>query len=190
MKICAQLVELISINQTIVLDIRYATKNNFTKKIVYPLALLFLQREVALALDAVQKDLRKLGLGLKIFDGYRPLTIQKMFWKLCPDERYVAHPDKGSNHNRGTAADVSLIDLTTKTELLMPSEFDDFSERACRHYPFTPPPAKHNSRLLEEIMAKHAFIGKPTEWWHFDWENDKQYPILDIPFEKLIMQKI
>src|SRR5262245_38439969 len=104
------LVNIQTINRRIILDIRYATTNNFTHTKVYPSAQCYLQREVAVALDAVQKELESKGFGLKIFDGYRPLSVQKIFWQLVPDERYVGNPAKGSKHNRGCAVDLTLVD--------------------------------------------------------------------------------
>src|SRR4051794_27684853 len=93
----------------VVLDIRYATTNNFTKQIVYPAAKFYLRRATSDKLKAVQKELQAHGLGLKIFDGYRPLSVQKKFWALVPDDRYVANPAKGSRHNRGAAVDLTII---------------------------------------------------------------------------------
>lgn len=182
----ASLVELITINPTIVLDVRYATPDNFTKKIVYPSARVFIQKPVALALDAIQKELQPLGLGLKVFDGYRPLSVQKIFWALVPDARYVMPPSQGSNHNRGAAVDVTIIDLATGKELFMPSSFDDLTERAHRIYTkMDSREAQLNCKFLELIMEKHGFIGFPTEWWHFDWHQSAQYPVLDVSFEEL-----
>ncbi|MFH1254060.1 MAG: D-alanyl-D-alanine dipeptidase [bacterium] len=186
----ANLIEIKKINPTIKLDIRYATANNFTGKVIYPSAQCFLEKEAALALDAVQKELNAKGYGLKIFDGYRPLSVQKIFWEIYPDEKYVANPAKGSKHNRGTAVDLTLIDIKSGKELKMPSEFDEFSSRANRNYPkMDNATAKHNCKLLESIMEKHGFIGLTSEWWHFDYKNWKKYPIQDISFTELEKQK-
>lgn len=186
----ANLIEIKKINPTIKLDIRYATANNFTGKVIYPSARCFLEKEVAKALDAVQKELNSMGYGLKIFDGYRPLSVQKIFWKIYPDEKYVANPAKGSKHNRGTAVDLTLIDTKSGKELKMPSEFDEFSSRANRNYTkMENVTAKHNCKLLEFVMEKHGFIGLTSEWWHFDYKNWKKYPIQDISFTELEKQK-
>ena len=186
----ANLVEIKKINPTIKLDIRYATTNNFTGKIIYPSARCFLEEEIAKALDAVQKELNSMGYGLKIFDGYRPLSVQKIFWKIYPDEKYVANPAKGSKHNRGTAVDLTLIDIKSGKELKMPSEFDEFSSHANRNYAkMNDKAAKHNCKLLESIMEKHGFIGLTSEWWHFDYKNWKKYPIQDVSFAELKTQK-
>lgn len=183
--IAHELVNITAINPHIQLDIRYATTNNFTKKKIYSGGYCFLQKPVARALNNVQKELELLGLGLTIFDGYRPLSVQKIFWDLVPDERYVANPTKGSRHNRGCAVDVTLI-KADGSAVLMPTEFDDFTTKAHRDYRQLPPEAIANRDLLTTIMTKHGFIGLPTEWWHFDYKTWEEYPILDISFEELI----
>jgi zinc D-Ala-D-Ala dipeptidase len=182
----AKLVEVTKINPTIMLDIRYSTTNNFTGKIIYPCARLFLEEEAAVALDIVQKELNTLGLGLKIFDGYRPLSVQEIFWKICPNEHYVENPAKGSRHNRGAAVDLTLIDLKNGKELKMPSGYDDFTPKAHRDYVnMKAKTARQNCKLLELVMLKYGFIGIPTEWWHFDFYNWEKYPIQNISFNEL-----
>jgi D-alanyl-D-alanine dipeptidase len=119
-----------------------------------------------------------------VFDCYRPLSIQKQLWALLPDERYVIDPRKGSRHNRGAAVDVTLIDAKGN-ELEMPTDYDDFSERAHRDYRLLPPSALRNRELLERIMTRHGFQGLATEWWHFDAEGWEHYPVLDQPLELL-----
>ena len=184
-----QLVDIQKIIPTIKLDIRYATTNNFTGKAVYPVATgspvkCFLQKPVALALKKVQEELATLDLSLKVFDGYRPLSVQYKFWQLVPDERYVADPKKGSRHNRGCAVDVTLIKLDG-SEVIMPTEFDDFTERAHSNYMNLPKEAIANRKTLRDVMERHGFTVLATEWWHFDYNGWMQYPILDIPLEKL-----
>lgn len=190
----AELVELIKINSHFKTKVYYATENNFTHKQVYPSARCFLQEPAAHALDKVEQELEKQNLGLIIFDAYRPLSVQKIFWQICPNENFVADPAKGSRHNRGCAVDLSLIDLKTGTELVMPSDFDEFSAKANRNYAAMEPEARKNCKLLEEVMEKHGFKGLPTEWWHFDFvginskpgqEAWKEFPISDIDIEAL-----
>lgn len=179
------LVEVKRLIPTIKLDIRYATPENFTKHTVYPSAKCYLRHKTVLKLREVQKELETLGLGLKIFDGYRPRSIQKTFWALVPDERYVANPEKGSKHNRGAAVDLTLIDLSTGQELSMPSAFDDFTTKAHRDYKAMNSTDARNCKLLELIMVKHDFEPLPTEWWHFDDKDWQLYDLIDIPFEEL-----
>lgn len=179
------LVELVSISPNIRLDIRYATDNNFTKKAVYTQAKCFLRKAVAEKLNLVQQELEKQGLGLKVFDGYRPRSVQYKFWELVPDTRYVGDPKKGSKHNRGSAIDLTIIRLSDGQELEMPSGFDDFSEKAHRNYETMTPEAAKNCKLLEDLMVKQGFIPLPTEWWHFDDADWQKYDLLDVPFEEV-----
>ena len=166
-------------------EVRYATRHNFTGRVLYPLPRVFLHRDAARALTRVQRDLQKRGLGLKVWDAYRPLSVQRKMWNLIRDERYVSNPAKNKGrHTRGTAVDVTLVDKLGR-ELPMPSDFDDFSERAHRDYQGGSAEQRRNRQLLEDVMKKHGFVGYPTEWWHFDLKNWKDYPPLDIPIDTL-----
>jgi len=178
------LVEIRTLSPHVRLDIRYATESNFTKHVVYPVARCYLVRPVAEALAAVQTELEKDGLGLQVFDCYRPTSVQRRFWALVPDARYVANPQKGSRHNRGAAVDLTLVDAHGQP-LPMPSEFDDFSERAHRDFTGASPAALANRARLEQVMTRHGFVGMPTEWWHFDAATWKSYPLLDVDFSAL-----
>ena len=178
------LVEIRTLSPHVRLDIRYATESNFTKHVVYPVARCYLVRPVAEALAAVQTELEKDGLGLQVFDCYRPTSVQRRFWALVPDARYVANPQKGSRHNRGAAVDLTLVDAHGQP-LPMPSEFDDFSERAHRDFTGASPAALANRARLEQVMTRHGFVGMPTEWWHFDAATWKSYPLLDVDFAAL-----
>lgn len=169
---------------SIQVDVMYASENNFTGKILYPIAKCFLRKGVANRLGRVQKNLEKLGLGLKIFDGYRPHHVSVYFWNLIQDIRYVADPKVGSKHNRGAAVDVTLVDAKG-VELLMPTPIDEMSVCAHRNYFDLSEEAIKNRALLEEEMAKEGFIGLPTEWWHFDDQNWELYPIEDVCISKL-----
>ena len=173
------LVDVKAVEPSIVLDIRYATAKNFTGKKVYPAAACFLEAGAAKDLVLAQRELKSYGLGLKVFDCYRPLSIQKKFWKLVPDERYVANPAKGSRHNRGMAVDLTLVD-EDGIELAMPTDYDDFSPKAHRDAPASLE-ATRNRALLERVMTNHGFVGLPTEWWHFDAPGWEKAPLLDIP---------
>ncbi|MEP0918916.1 M15 family metallopeptidase [Leptolyngbya sp. DQ-M1] len=176
----AVFVDIRSINPRIALDIRYATTNNFVKRKLYPQARCILRASVAQQLSQVQTNLEKEGLGLKVYDCYRPLSIQKRLWEIVPDERYVANPAKGSRHNRGAAVDVTLIDRTGK-ELPMPTQFDDFTERASRSYTDLPAPVLKNRQLLENAMVRAGFIPLSTEWWHFDGKGWQNFSVRDVP---------
>jgi D-alanyl-D-alanine dipeptidase len=169
-------VDIAALNPHIRLDIRYATTNNFTHRRVYEVARCMLREGTARKLDAVQRDLERMGLGLKVFDCYRPLSVQRKFWAILPDERYVADPAQGSRHNRGAAVDLTLV-TSDGHELRMPTGFDDFTEKAHRDFQALPPEAIRNRTLLERVMKKRGFVPLPTEWWHFDDLDWRKYPI-------------
>lgn len=163
-------------------DIRYATADNFTKTVLYPVNRCLLRPSVAQRLARVQEDLRASGLGLKVWDCYRPLSIQKKLWALVPDPRYVADPNKGSRHNRGAAVDATLVDVRGR-ESEMPTIYDDFSERAHRDFQGASPQAAANRSILEKAMAARGFAGLSTEWWHFDAPGWQDFPIEDLPLQ-------
>lgn len=183
----ADLVELIKLDATLKLDIRYATPNNFTGKTVYPAARAFLQRPAASALLRVQQKLKPQGYGLLIFDGYRPWAITKLFWDITPPEQhnFVANPAKGSKHNRGCAVDLSLYDLKTGREISMPSQYDEFSERAYPTYKGGTDEQRRTRELLRQAMESEGFTVNEYEWWHFDYKDWRQYPILNVSFADL-----
>lgn len=179
----ARMIDIGSVNKNIKLDIRYATTNNFLKRKLYKDARCILRAGVAQKLAQVQEDLQKRGLGLKVYDCYRPLSVTKQMWEALPDGRYVANPVRGSRHNRGAAVDLTLVDSKGK-ELEMPTGFDDFSERAWRTYAGkdVSEKARKNSKILEDVMVKYGFVSLPTEWWHFDVKGWEGFSLLDVPF--------
>ncbi|MFH1213015.1 MAG: M15 family metallopeptidase [Candidatus Neomarinimicrobiota bacterium] len=179
-----QLVELNKVIPGVALDIRYATENNFVGKVLYPSARCFLIEPAAKALAKVQRDLKNQGFQLIVYDGYRPLSVQKQMWVILPNPDFVADPSKGSRHNRGYAVDVSLLDLNGNP-VLMPTEFDNFTEKARCDYQDLPAEAIRHRRILEETMVRHGFIPMPSEWWHFDYKGYEGRPILDVPIDSL-----
>ncbi len=182
----AHLVELTKLDNTIKLDIRYATANNFVGRAVYPEARAFLQKPAAKAVANVHKKLRKKGLGLVIFDGYRPWTITKLFWDVVPEDKrkFVADPAKGSKHNRGCAVDLSVFDLETGELIDMPSGYDEFTERASPDYAGGTVDQRGNRDMLRKLMEDEGFTVNPNEWWHFDYKNWQDYSIYDISFDE------
>lgn len=176
----AGLVELGARAAPLILDIRYATANNFTGRAVYPSARAFLRRDAALALARVNAALRARGLQLKVFDAYRPASVQKILWGVVPDGRYVADPKIGSIHNRGMAVDVTLVDLRGG-EIPMPTGYDEFSEKAHRDYMELSAEALRNRAILRAAMEAEGFNGIPTEWWHYDYHGWGICPVLDVP---------
>ncbi len=183
----SELVELVALERGIKLDIRYATDRNFVGRPVYTEARAFLQRPAAEALARAHRALRERGYGLLVFDGYRPWTVTKLFWDLTPpaQREFVADPRKGSKHNRGCAVDLSLYDLATGREVEMPSAYDEMSPRAYPHYGGGTPEASARRDLLRAAMEREGFTVEPNEWWHFNYRDWRQYPILDVPFARM-----
>jgi zinc D-Ala-D-Ala dipeptidase len=182
---CAHRSNLTEISYIVPLDMPYAHTNNFTGQKLYWEGRCFLRLKTAEKLIAANEELKQAGLALKLFDCYRPLSVQRRMWAIVPDERYVANPEKGSRHNRGAAVDVSLVRLSDGRELWMPTMHDDFSERAHRDYMRLPPEPIENRKKLDDVMTRHGFIGLPTEWWHFDDADWQQYEVLDVDFREL-----
>ncbi len=187
----ADLIELIKLDKTIKLDIRYARADNFVGRAVYTEARAFLQKPAAEAVVRVHRKLKKLGLGLMIFDGYRPWTITKLFWEVTPEDKrkFVANPKTGSRHNRGCAVDLSIYDLKTKKLLDMPSDFDEFTERASPDYKGASEIQTKNRDLLRKMMEAEGFIVNRNEWWHFDYKDWQDYAIYDIAFSTVGKEK-
>jgi len=180
-----RLVEIKKYIPGIALDIRYATTNNFTHQQMYAEARAFARLPVVLALKEVEADLKKQGLGLKIFDAYRPYAVTVHFYEVAHDTNFVADPRKGSKHNRGCAIDLSVIDLKTGKELDMPTGFDSFSKQAASAYIALPRAEIANRAILKTAMEAHGFREIETEWWHFDFNGWSKYPLLDIPFPEI-----
>jgi zinc D-Ala-D-Ala dipeptidase len=181
------LVELIALDPSIKLDIRYATPNNFTGRTLYSQARAFLMADAAAALVRVHGKARGEGRGLTIFDAYRPWRVTKALWDATPPAKrgFVANPKEGSKHNRGSAVDLSLHDLATGQLVEMPGPYDDFTRRAYRNYEPVSVTARANRAKLEGWMEAEGFVGIHNEWWHFDWKDWRKFAILDVPFEEL-----
>lgn len=180
-----QLIDIQKAVPGIVLDIRYATTNNFTGQAVYPQARAFARKPVVMQLKAIQEELKSQHIGLKIFDAYRPYAVTLRFFEVYPDSTFVANPKKGSRHNRGAAIDLTLIDLKTGKELEMPSKYDEFTERAIPGYQGASPIEKKNRKLLTDIMTRHGFTIYSSEWWHYDFNGWQQFGLMDLSFEQL-----
>jgi zinc D-Ala-D-Ala dipeptidase len=187
----ADLVELIKLDKTVKLDIRYARNDNFVGRPVYTEARAFMQRPAAEAIVRVHKLLKKQGLGLVIFDGYRPWSVTKIFWEVTPEDKrkFVADPAKGSRPNRGCAVDLSMFDLKTKKLVEMPSDFDDFTEKASPDYKDGTQLQTKNRELLRKLMEAEGFTVNANEWWHFDYKDWKDYAIYDLSFDNLSKKK-
>jgi len=179
--------DLATLDSRIHLDIRYATSRNFLSTPVYTSARAFLQRPAAEALRRAHLEFIRQGFGLLIFDGYRPWYVTKIFWDATPRSKheFVAKPKLGSRHNRGCAVDLTLYDLKTGQEVEMTGGYDEMSPRS---YPtYTGGTAEQRARrdLLRREMEKQGFTVYPSEWWHFDYRDWKEYAIQNLPFEEI-----
>jgi len=180
----AELVDLATVDPGIRLDLRYASADNFTGRVIYPSARAFLQRPAAEALRRANERARAEGYGLLVLDAYRPWSVTRLFWDGFPMHRaYLADPLQGSRHNRGCAVDLTLFDLATGAEVRMPSGYDDFSERAHPHYAGGEASERAARDLLRRLMEAEGFTVYENEWWHFDHAGWEDYPVLDLPFE-------
>ncbi|MGZ5246820.1 MAG: M15 family metallopeptidase [Flavitalea sp.] len=181
------MIELKSVVPSIVYELRYADTSNFMHRRMYPSNTdrTFLRALPAKALISVAEELKQIGLGIKVWDAYRPYSVTEDFWELVKDERYAANPAKGSGHNRGLAIDLTLYNLSDQKELDMGTAFDDFSEKAHADNTNHSEEILRNRKNLKDAMLNAGFKQLPTEWWHFYWPNDRGYDLLDIPFKKL-----
>ena len=159
----------------LVVELKYATEDNFTGQVIYGFREAYLRYGTVKKLMAVQEELRQQKLSLKIWDAFRPTDAQFALWEACPDSRYVANPNRTfSAHSRGNTVDVTLVDVNGE-EIEMPTGFDDFSALADRDYGDCAFDAMLNALLLEQTMERHGFSGYKSEWWHF---TDKDsYPV-------------
>jgi D-alanyl-D-alanine dipeptidase len=154
---------------------------------MYSQARAFLQRPAAEALVRAHHALKKQGYGLLIHDAYRPWYVTKMFWEATPDDKkiFVANPKEGSKHNRGCAVDLTLYDLRTGKAVKMPSGYDEMSERAYADYGGGTAEERERRGILRRAMEKQGFTVYPQEWWHFDYKDWKQYPVMNRKFEEI-----
>ena len=175
-------VRLKDLSEDFVLDMRYATANNFLKQQVYDCGECYLRKATAKALVKAQEEFKQHGYRIKLFDCYRPLSVQKKMWKILPGTDYLANPAKGSKHNRGAAVDLTLVDKNGK-ELNMGTGFDYFGKKAHHTYTDLPKEVLANRRLLKEILAKHNFKSIYSEWWHYEYRPEMQSKVEDFQWE-------
>jgi D-alanyl-D-alanine dipeptidase len=172
------LVNLSELSPDLIYDLKYATEDNFLKEKVYDCDDCFLRFGTIKALILANNLLlQRKGFRLKLFDCYRPLSIQKKMWKIMPDSRYVANPyTSGSQHNRGGAVDLTIVDSNDK-ELDMGTPFDHFGKESHYDYPTLSEEVKANRALLRSTMETAGFKSITTEWWHFSYGL---FPLSDI----------
>jgi len=183
----ADLVELTKLDQTIKLEIRYATTNNFLGTVFYSEPRAFMQRPAAEAVVRANKRLRSMGYGLLVHDAYRPWYVTKVFWDATPDDKkvFVADPAKGSRHNRGCAVDLTLYDLKTAKPVEMVSTYDETTARAYPDYPGGTSLQRWHRKLLRDAMEAEGFTVYDAEWWHFDYKDWQKYRIGNVTFEQI-----
>ena len=171
---------------TAIIDLKYASADNFLKKKVYPKnSKAYLRIPALQSLMQVQFDLNQRGLGLKIWDAYRPYAVTVKMWEAVKDERYAANPKYGSGHNRGIAVDLTIIDTVSLQELDMGTGFDHFSDTAHHGFQALPQTVKENRMLLRMIMEKHGFKALETEWWQYYLPDVSKYELLNLSFRHL-----
>jgi D-alanyl-D-alanine dipeptidase len=187
----SELTELVTLDSTIRLDIRYAGPDNFLGTQVYSSARAFLQRPAAEALVRAHRRLRALGYGLLVHDGYRPWYVTRVFWEATPPSQheFVADPAQGSRHNRGAAVDLTLYDLRTGRPVEMPGSYDEFSRRSYPDYPGGTSRQRWLRELLRNAMEGEGFKVFQTEWWHFDYQDWRLYPLGNATFEALTQRR-
>jgi D-alanyl-D-alanine dipeptidase len=181
------LVELTKLDHTIKLDIRYATNNNLFGTVFYSEPLAFLQRPAAEALARINSKLKTMGYRLLVHDAYRPWYVTKVFWEATPEEKklFVADPANGSRHNRGAAVDLTLYDIKARKPVEMVGTYDETTDRSYPDYPGGTSLQRWHRDLLRKVMEAEGFTVYEAEWWHFDYKDWQQYPIGNVPFDKL-----
>lgn len=177
------LVELTSLDPRIEVELRYATTDNFMNRKVYPdNSKALLRAETAIKLVKANAIFEADGYSIKVWDGYRPPEVQEILWEIMPDPKFVADPKKGSNHSRGTAVDITLVDRNGK-ELAMPTDHDDFTAEAGRSYTGHSEEVKKNLAYLTDVMKRSGFTTINSEWWHYDDSNASGYGLIDASFD-------
>ena len=174
----AEWTELTRLDATIELELRYATTDNFMERKIYDCGRCFYRPRVAQALADAQREFTARGLGLKMYDCYRPGPYQQRLWDVLPDARYVANPKRGSLHSRGAAADLTLLNLDTGVELDMGTPYDFFGEAAYTTTTDLPADVLQHRAILQDVLARHGFATIRTEWWHFNFTGPR-YPLSD-----------
>jgi len=183
----SKLIEVVKLDPTIKLEIRYASTNNFLGSIFYSEPRAFLQQPAAEAVVRAHRKLKEYGYGLLIHDAYRPWYVTKAFWDATPQDKkwLVADPASGSRHNRGAAVDLTLYDLKTGRAVEMPSTYDESTPRAYAFYPGGADIQRWRRALLRRVMEEEGFTVNPLEWWHFDYKDWRSYRIGNASFSEI-----
>lgn len=173
----------------VILDIKYAGKENVFYTQLYPRPIALTRLPAAKALANAQKEFNEKGVGLKIYDGYRPYAVTSQMYDMLPDTVYMGLPWQGSKHNRGIALDLTLVDLKTGSELKMPTPFDALVYAAHPEFKKLPEEVIRNRELLKSVMKKHGFSVDPVEWWHYNYvDTSRTFELMDIPIDKMELE--
>lgn len=171
-----------SLSNDFIFDMKYATPDNFLKQAVYDCGECYLRKSTAKALVKANEEFKSLGYRIKLFDCYRPLSVQKKMWKILPGTHYVANPAKGSKHNRGAAVDLTLVDAQGK-ELDMGTPFDFFGKKAHHTCKTLPKKVLENRKLLKDVLNKYNFKSIFSEWWHYEYRPEMQSKVEDFQWQ-------
>lgn len=183
-----RLINVMSVSENLLVEMPYATADNFVGQKLYSANEAYLAEPVAHALASAALMVMKHGYRLKILDAYRPLAVQSVLWAIKPDRNFVAPPEVGSRHNRGASVDVTLVSASDLKEVEMPSKYDEFGPKASSIQKDLAEPVKKNLSLLQEAMQSHGFTTLRSEWWHFDHNSWKKYPLQNKQFSELAEQ--
>jgi D-alanyl-D-alanine dipeptidase len=179
------LIRLLDLDKEFIIDLKYATKNNFTKQKIYNSNECYINKNTALLLIKAKNIFKADGYQVKIWDAYRPISAQKRFFEICPNPDFVALPPDMSKiktfrplHLNGQCVDVTLVDADGN-DLEMPTGFDDFSKMAGLGCPDIPEIPRKNAEYLRSVMESVGFKGYESEWWHFYDMKTPPAPFLD-----------
>ncbi|MEI7597115.1 MAG: M15 family metallopeptidase [Bacteroidota bacterium] len=175
------LINVLEIIPNMVIDVKYATTENLSGVAIYPNSNCYLKKSTAEKLKKAQAEIEKMGARLKIFDAYRPMSIQKKMWEMIPDERMIANQSNGDKHSRGSSVDIALVSIDGK-DIDMGSLYDARIPEAERLCPSIDEKARMFREILNQVMTNNGFIGSDEFWWHYDdidWEKNKSldYPL-------------
>jgi D-alanyl-D-alanine dipeptidase len=178
------LINILDKDTTIVVDLKYATADNFTGKVIYDFTACLLREETAIKLSKANKELSQSGYRIKIYDGYRPPYAQEVLWDKVPNPKYVANPYKGGSiHSKGAAVDITIID-SDGNELEMPTKYDDLSSAASPSSTAMSETARKNMLILQQAMTNNGFKTITSEWWHFNDTDSSKYSIIEVDPKK------
>ncbi|MDO9404369.1 MAG: D-alanyl-D-alanine dipeptidase [Polaromonas sp.] len=171
------LIQITEQTHDVTIDMMYARQDNFTGQVIYRHALCFLHPQAEACLRQAAAGARRLGFQLKVFDAFRPHEAQEALWAVLPMSGYVADPAKGSNHTRGVAVDLTLLDADG-IELDMGTPVDTMTEASHHFHLDLPPHALVNRQYLLAVMLEAGFVHHPFEWWHYQLPGADSFSLI------------